>query len=49
MIPVGMGYLILALCTLPGAFLGAWLGVKIKGVWFNRILTLVMKDTFQFA
>ena len=34
--------LLLALCTLPGAFLGAWLGVKIEGVWFNRILTLVM-------
>jgi len=34
--------LLLALCTLPGAFLGAWLGVKIEGVWFNRILTLIM-------
>ena len=32
----------LALCTLPGAWLGAHSGVKLEGVWFNRLLALVM-------
>ncbi|QDT23332.1 sulfite exporter TauE/SafE family protein [Gimesia chilikensis] len=32
----------LALCALPGTFLGAFLGTKITGVWFNRILATVM-------
>jgi uncharacterized membrane protein YfcA len=32
----------LALCALPGTFLGAFLGTKLTGVWFNRILAAVM-------
>lgn len=32
----------LGLCALPGAALGAYLGTKIGGVWFNRILAGVM-------
>ncbi len=32
----------LALCTLPGAAIGAYLGVKLQGVWFNRVLAAVM-------
>ncbi len=32
----------LALCTLPGAAVGASLGVKLQGVWFNRVLAAVM-------
>lgn len=32
----------LALCALPGTFLGAFLGTKLTGVWFNRILAGVM-------
>lgn len=32
----------LALCALPGAFLGAFLGTKLSNVWFNRVLAVVM-------
>ncbi|WP_339731409.1 sulfite exporter TauE/SafE family protein [uncultured Gimesia sp.] len=32
----------LALCALPGAFLGAFLGSKLNNVWFNRVLAVVM-------
>ena len=32
----------LALCALPGTLLGAFLGTKLTGVWFNRILAAVM-------
>lgn len=32
----------LALCALPGAFLGAFLGSKLNNVWFNRVLAIVM-------
>lgn len=32
----------LALCALPGTFLGAFLGTKLSGVWFNRVLATVM-------
>lgn len=32
----------LALCTLPGAILGAWFAVDISNLWFNRILGIVM-------
>lgn len=32
----------LALCTLPGAILGAWLAIDISNLWFNRILAVVM-------
>ncbi len=32
----------LALCALPGAILGAWLGVRLQGEWFNRVLAGVM-------
>ena len=34
--------LTLAACAVPGAVLGAWLGVQIQGVWFNRFLAIVM-------
>lgn len=32
----------LAAFAVPGAILGAWLGVQIQGVWFNRFLAVVM-------
>ncbi len=32
----------LSLCTLPGALLGASLGVKLDGIWFNRLLAAIM-------
>lgn len=32
----------LAACAIPGGLLGAWLGVQIQGVWFNRFLAVVM-------
>ena len=32
----------LALCALPGAFIGAYYGTKLTGVWFNRTLACVM-------
>lgn len=34
--------LTLALCALPGAVIGAWYGVQLHGVWFNRVLALIM-------
>jgi uncharacterized membrane protein YfcA len=34
--------LTLALCTLPGAVLGAYFGTILDGVWFNRVLAGVM-------
>lgn len=34
--------LALALCTLPGAVLGAFAAVKIDPLWFKRLLALVM-------
>ena len=32
----------LALCTVPGAAVGALIGVEFEGIWFNRILALIM-------
>ncbi|MBN1378810.1 MAG: sulfite exporter TauE/SafE family protein [Gammaproteobacteria bacterium] len=32
----------LSLFTLPGALLGAHLGVRLEGVWFNRLLAAIM-------
>lgn len=32
----------LALCLLPGAVIGAYLGAHIDGIWFNRLLAVVM-------
>ncbi|MFH2202594.1 MAG: sulfite exporter TauE/SafE family protein [Elusimicrobiota bacterium] len=32
----------LALCALPGAAAGAYLGTKLEGVWFNRMLAAIM-------
>lgn len=32
----------LALCTLPGALVGAFLGTRFGGPWFNRILGVIM-------
>ncbi len=32
----------LAVCAVPGAVLGAWMGTKLHGVWFNRVLALIM-------
>ncbi len=34
--------LTLALCSVPGAVLGALMGTTLRGVWFNRVLALVM-------
>lgn len=34
--------LTLSLCALPGAAVGAFLGTKLNGVWFNRVLAGVM-------
>ncbi len=32
----------LAACTIPGAIIGAFAGTQLEGVWFNRLLALVM-------
>lgn len=32
----------LSLCAIPGAVIGAFLGVNLEGVWFNRSLALIM-------
>ena len=32
----------MAICTLPGALIGAWVAVKIDDEWFQRILAIVM-------
>ena len=32
----------LAACAVPGAIVGAWLGVQLQGIWFNRFLAAVM-------
>lgn len=32
----------LAACAVPGGLIGAWLGVQIQGIWFNRFLAVVM-------
>lgn len=32
----------LALCALPGALAGAFIGTKLEGAWFNDILALIM-------
>ena len=34
--------LTLLACTLPGAFVGAWLGTCLRGRWFNWTLAMVM-------
>lgn len=34
--------LTLAACALPGAAIGAMLGTRLEGVWFNRILAVMM-------
>ena len=34
--------LTLSACTIPGAVAGALLGARLEGVWFNRLLALVM-------
>jgi hypothetical protein len=34
--------LTLALFTLPGAVVGAYLGVRLDGIWFNRLLAAIM-------
>ena len=32
----------LAFCALPGAVLGAFIGTRLEGVWFNRTLAIIM-------
>ncbi len=32
----------LAACALPGAIAGAMVGVQLEGLWFNRVLALIM-------
>lgn len=34
--------LTLAACALPGSILGALVGTRLEGVWFNRILAVIM-------
>ena len=34
--------LTLALCAIPGAILGAFVGTRLEGVWFNRVLAIIM-------
>jgi uncharacterized membrane protein YfcA len=34
--------LTLAACALPGSLLGALVGTRLDGVWFNRILAIIM-------
>ncbi|MEA3291828.1 MAG: sulfite exporter TauE/SafE family protein [Pseudomonadota bacterium] len=34
--------LTLAACAVPGAVLGAWVGTRLEGIWFNRVLALIM-------
>ncbi len=34
--------LTLSACAIPGAIAGALLGVQLQGVWFNRILAIIM-------
>ena len=32
----------LSLCALPGAVAGAYAGTRLEGIWFNRVLALIM-------
>ena len=32
----------LAACSLPGALVGAMIGTRLEGVWFNRVVALIM-------
>jgi len=32
----------LSLCAVPGAIAGAYAGTRLEGIWFNRILALIM-------
>lgn len=32
----------LAACTLPGAVIGAFAGTRLDGIWFNRVLAIIM-------
>lgn len=32
----------LALCAIPGAVLGAFMGTRLEGIWFNRVLAVIM-------
>ena len=32
----------LAFCALPGAVLGAFIGTRLEGIWFNRTLAVIM-------
>jgi uncharacterized membrane protein YfcA len=34
--------LTLALCAMPGAVVGAFLGTRLEGIWFNRTLAVIM-------
>jgi len=34
--------LTLSLCALPGAVIGAYIGTNLEGIWFNRILAIIM-------
>lgn len=38
----------LALAALPGAVLGAWLGTRLEGPWFNRVLAGLMLVVLAF-
>ena len=32
----------LAACAIPGALAGAMVGIRLEGIWFNRVLALIM-------
>lgn len=34
--------LLFSCCALPGAIIGAYYGTKLQGIWFNRVLAIVM-------
>ena len=36
----------LTLCGLPGVFFGTWFGLRLHGIWFERVLALVMLAIF---
>lgn len=40
--------LTLGLAALPGALIGAMLGVRLEGVWFNRLLAVIMIAVMLF-
>ena len=38
----------LAICAIPGAVVGALVGVEFEGIWFNRMLAIIMFGIILF-